>query len=429
MSVAPVVLANRCAGLGTQPISYFMQQAVENPGLITLAAGLVDPFSLPTTEVREALDALLGDSARAQAALQYGATQGYGTLREQLLAHCTQLDGVKPADVSLSADEIVLTTGSQQLLYLLTELLCDPGDIVLTEIPTYFVYLGVLETLGVRALGVPTDAEGMDIDALEELLVQLEQRGERSRLRLIYTCDYFQNPSGLTLSLSRRARLLELARRYSRERRIFILEDAPYRELRYDGPDLPSIKSLDHDNSQVILAMSFSKTLSPGLKTGYGLLPRELIQPLVTLKGSHDFGSCNLSQHLLAHLLANGAYGRHVQVVCQFYKHKRDAMLAALAEHFQPWPEVTWTNPGGGLYIWVTFPPGIETSPGSRLLQAALREGVLYVPGIFCSPRESCGGVSERSMRLTYATASVEQIQEAIARLARAAAPLLGQWA
>src|SRR5208283_2478768 len=152
--------------------------------------------------------------------------------------------------------------------------------------------------LGARVLAVPMDDQGLNTDALAALLAQLERSGELGRLRLIYLCDYFQNPTGLTLSLPRRRQVLELAQRYSRQHRILILEDAAYRELRYEGPDLPTIKSFDTDNAHVLLTMTFSKPCAPGLKTGYGFLPRQLVTPLLRLKGNHDFGSNNLTQHL-----------------------------------------------------------------------------------------------------------------------------------
>src|SRR5262249_48225597 len=154
------------------------------------------------------------------------------------------LDGVRPQELNLTVEDVLVTTGSQQLLYLVSELLLDPGDLVITEAPSYFVYQGTLNSQGVRTLSVPMDEQGMNTDALAELLARLERTGEIERLRLIYVCDYFQNPSGLTLSLPRRRHLLELAQRYSQRQRIFVLEDAAYRELRYQGPDLPSVKSL-----------------------------------------------------------------------------------------------------------------------------------------------------------------------------------------
>jgi 2-aminoadipate transaminase len=420
MSTTPVQLSARALQTADQPISYFMQQAVENPHLISLAAGLVDCESLPADEVRAALDDLLTRPAAARAALQYGTTQGYGPLREQLLARTVALDDVSPAEVSLTGADVVLTTGSQQLLYLLGELLLNPGDLVITEAPSYFVYQGTLNSLGARTLAVPMDEEGMDTDALAALLARLERTGELPRLKLIYTVDYFQNPSGLTLSLPRRRHLLELARRYSRHHRLFILEDAAYRELRYGGPDLPTVKSFDEDNTHVILAMTFSKPCAPGLKTGYGFLPRELMPALLRLKGNHDFGSNNLTQHVLDRLLSSGAYDRHVAELCDVYRGKRDTLLEALAEEFPPSAGLRWTKPDGGLYVWLTFPPGTDAGPQSWLMHAALREGVLYVPGQFCYLEGSGVPVPVNEARLSFGVASPEQLREGIRRLARA---------
>jgi 2-aminoadipate transaminase len=424
MSMAPIHFSKQALQTADQPISYFMQQAIENPNLISLAAGLVDSESLPAAEVSEALDAILRQPRTAQAALQYGTTQGYAPLRDKLLCRTLKLDGVRGPELNLSVDDVVVTTGSQQLLYLLGELLLDPGDLVVTEAPSYFVYQGTLNSMGVRTLSVPMDEQGMCTDALERLLARLERTGEIDRLRLIYVCDYFQNPSGLTLSLPRRQRLVELARRYSRRRRIFILEDAAYRELRYGGPDLPSIKSFDRANSHVILAMTFSKPCAPGLKTGYGLLPRELVGPLLRLKGNHDFGSNNLTQHLLDRLLDTGAYDRHVGALCGVYRRKRDVLLAALDGEFHDCPEVTWTKPAGGLYVWLAFPPRVATSPESALMQAALREGVLYVPGQFCYVNGENGPIPTWEARLSFGVATPERLEEAVRRLGRAAADL-----
>jgi 2-aminoadipate transaminase len=420
----PVQLSKRALRTADQPISYFMQQAVENPRLISLAAGLVDAESLPGAEVMSAVDEILSRPGFAQAALQYGTTQGLLPLREKLLARTTALDSMGPAELSLTVDDVVVTTGSQQLLYLLGELLLDPGDIVITEAPSYFVYQGTLNSLGARTLAVPMDDEGMNTDALAELLARLEHSGELERVRMIYVTDYFQNPSGLTLSLPRRRHLLELARRFGTKNRIFILEDAAYRELRYDGADLPTIKSLDADNSTVILGMTFSKPLAPGLKTGYGLLPRALMTSLLRLKGNHDFGSNNLTQHVLDRVLDNGAYDRHVAKLCNIYRHKRDAMVSGLAEEFPASRngsgKMHWTHPAGGLYVWLSFSPEVSTGPDSPLMRAALEEGVLYVPGEFCYVNGDNGPVPKHEARLSFGVASPEQIREALRRLARA---------
>jgi 2-aminoadipate transaminase len=422
MKHVPFKFSTRAPQTVDQPISYYMQQAVENPELISLAAGLVDPESLPADEVRAALDAVLSDPRSARAALQYGTTQGYLPLREKLLAHVLALDGLHAGDSTLTVDDIVVTTGSQQLLYVLGELLFDPGDIVITEAPSYFVYHGVLSSLGLRVLSVPMDEDGMITSALEELLKRLERAGDLSRVRLIYTVDYFQNPTGLTLSLLRRKQLAELARRFSKQQRILILEDAAYRELRFEGTDVPSIKSFDRDNEHVILTMTFSKPVAPGLKTGYGVLPRDLVAPLLRFKGNHDFGSSNLNQHLLDRLMGSGAYSRHVGRLAEVYRTKRNVLVEALAAEFPAGVlGVSWTHPSGGLYVWLRCPPEIETGPGSPFMQAAMEQGVLYVPGAFCYVKDEQDSLPNNEARLCYATANAAQLREAVRRLGRAA--------
>jgi 2-aminoadipate transaminase len=220
--------------------------------------------------------------------------------------------------------------------------------------------------------------------------------------------------------LDRRKHLVELARRYSKSQRIVILEDAAYRELRFEGDDVPSVKSFDRGNEHVIHAMTFSKPLSPGLKTGYAVMPRDLIGPLLRFKGNHDFGSSNFDQHILDRLLANGSYQRHAEHLRGVYRAKRDTLLGALASEF---PRATspmeWTHPAGGLYVWLRCPPQIETGPGSRFMNAALREGVLFVPGSFCYVKN--GEVPNNEARLCYGVASHDEIREAVRRLGRAA--------
>lgn len=421
MDAAPLALSAKALRTTDSPISTLIRLALETPGLISLAAGLVDESSLPLREVAQAAADVLARPDGGRAALQYGTTEGHLPLREKVLAHVCAADGVRPEELSLTPSEVVVTTGSQQLLYLLGEVLLDPGDLVITEAPSYFVYHGVLASKGVRVLGVPMDADGMDTDALEDLLQRLERGGEIGRLKLIYTVDYFQNPTGLSLSLPRRRRLVELVRRFSRRHRILILEDAAYRELRFDGPDLPSIKALDETNEYVISTYTFSKPCAPGLKTGYGLLPRDLVGPVLWLKGGHDFGSNNFVQHVLDRLLETGAYHRHVGNLVDVYRAKRDAMLTALEREFGDWPDVSWTRPAGGLYVWLTFPTSIRTGPNDRLMRAALKEGVLFVPGEYGyvegeTPAPAC------EARLSFGVAAADELAEGIRRLRRAAA-------
>jgi 2-aminoadipate transaminase len=420
MAASPIHLSQKSLQTGDQPISYFMKEAVENPNLISLAAGLVDADSLPADEIAEVAADILRRPQTGQAALQYGTTQGHAPLREKLLARTVALDGTIATALSLSPDDVVITTGSQQLLYLIGEMLFDPGDIVITEAPSYFVYQGTLNSLGARTLSVPVDDEGMDTDALADLLARLDRTGELARLRLIYVCDYFQNPSGLTLSWPRRQHLMHLVRRYSRQHRILVLEDAAYRELRYEGDDVASIKSLDDANEHVVLAMTFSKACSPGLKTGYGILPRDLVEPLLRLKGNHDFGSNNFTQYLLDRLLQVGAYDRHVNELRKVYREKRHTLLDALTEEFPVGSGVFWTRSHGGLYVWLSFPRFIPSGPGSRLMNAALRDGVLYVPGEFCYVREGREKIPDWEARLSFGVATCAQIREAVRRLGSA---------
>jgi 2-aminoadipate transaminase len=282
------------------------------------------------------------------------------------------------------------------------------------------VYHGLLASKGVRVLTVPMDDGGMDVDALETLLGRLARSGDLDRVKLIYTVDYFQNPTGLTLAGVRRPRLVELARRFSRKQRLLILEDAAYRELRYAGDDITSVKRFDEGNEFVVYTGTFSKPCAPGLKTGYALVPRDLVAPLLHLKGNHDFGSANLSQHVIDRLLSTGAYHRHVAKLRAVYREKCDLMLRALGREFADFPGVKWTVPAGGLYVWLTFPPHVDTGPNGPLVPAALAEGVLYVPGEFGHVPDEAGRIPRNEIRLSFGVAEPARIPEGIRRLREA---------
>lgn len=420
MPPAPLKLSRRANRTPDSPISELIQQALATPGLISLAAGLVDEPSLPAAEVRRAAEQVLSDPATAQAALQYGSTQGYLPLREKVLERHCAADRAEAKQLGLTVDDVILTTGSQQILYLLGEAILDEGDIVITEAPSYFVYHSSLGSHGVRVLGVPMDEEGMDLAALESLLQRLDQQGELGRVKLIYTVDYFQNPTGLTLSESRRPQLIEVAKRYSRGQRILVLEDAAYRELRYEGEDLPSLKKFDPTNEYVITTATFSKPCAPGLKTGYAILPQGLMGPICAIKGNHDFGSSNLNQYLLNQIIASGDFDRHVEQLRQVYQSKRDVMLGELTKEFADWPEVRWTRPEGGLYVWLRFPKSIRTTSKGPLARKALAEGVIYVPGDFGYMADNPDEIPHNEVRLSFGVANTEQIREGIRRLRRA---------
>ncbi len=416
----PFELSDRQKRTVQQPIGYLMAQAVENPGLISLAAGLVDYPTLPSREVAELSARLLTpESPAAKPPLQYGTTAGHAGLRSALLAHLAQLDGVPVDHYGATAKNVVVTTGSQQLLYLLTEVLVNPGDIVITAWPSYFVYTGALRTFGAEVRTVDSDDDGLIPESLEAMLAAIEAEGRLDRVKIVYTVTYHKNPTGRTLHASRRPRVLEAVQRYSKKHRILLLEDAAYRELTYDGVAPPTIKSLDKDNSTVALAMTFSKPFSPGLKTGYGLLPDDLIEPVLLQKGSQDFGSPNFCQSILHEAMISGAYAQHVKRLCERYAQKRDAMLAALDQHFSD-RGATWTRPQGGLYVWLTLPEAIDTGPDATYFKQCLAEGVIYVPGVFCYPADPNRTAPTNCIRLSFGTPSIEDIHEGVARMARA---------
>jgi 2-aminoadipate transaminase len=403
-----------------QPISFLMEQAVQHPDVISLAAGLVDHQSLPLTETLSAATRLLSDEALGRQALQYGTTQGAERLRRLLLQHLSVLEGVRADDLGIDAGQLVLTTGSQQLLSLVGEVLLDPEDIVLVAAPTYFVYLGTLNGLGARAIPVAADDEGLRIDALDAELSRLERNGELPRVKLVYVVSYFENPTGVSLATERRSELVQLARRWSKHQRILVLEDAAYRELRYDGPPSPSIWSLDLARDTVILAQTFSKSFSPGIRVGYGVLPRDLVASICDRKGNEDFGSASFNQHLLATVFEHGEYSAHVERLRDAYRAKRDAMLAAAERYFGDIREVRWVRPQGGLYVWMTLSAAIDTGFAKPLFRRATQvEHVMYVPGEICY----AGPVERRptnQMRLSFGTQSAAGIDEGMRRLARA---------
>jgi 2-aminoadipate transaminase len=401
-----------------QPISYLISVVMRNPGLINLAAGLVDPLTLPVEECGAITRKIFADPERGRAALQYDTTIGLKELRAAALQHIEHLEGKSAAEMSLSPDQIVVSTGSQQSLYLIGDALLDPGDIVIAAQPSYFVYTGALASLGATVLTVPMDQDGMDVEAVGRLLAKLESEGKLSRVKLVYCTSYFQNPTGLTLSLARRPRLLEIVRQFSKSHRITILEDAAYRELRYDGNALPSIKSFDAENRYTVLSQTFSKPFAPGLKLGFSAMPGDLLEAVLHQKGNHDFGSSSLAQHIAWESMRDASYFSHVARLRRSYREKRDALLAALDSLMPPDEGITWTRPHGGLYVWMTLPKQIDTSRGGMMFEAALKAGVVYVPGDYCSQPEADGQLPKYHLRLSFGQVAAEQILPGIERLA-----------
>ncbi len=265
-----------------------------------MAAGFVDQQTLPVEPTRLALTELMTDGTTARAALQYGTTAGYPPLREALL---NQFNASNGCDQDLTIDQVVVTAGSNQLLHLVSETLLDPGDIVICSSPTYLVYMGTLTNLGARSLGVAMDDQGIVPEALEQMLALLARKGELQRVKAIYLVPYFDNPCGVSLPLERRRRIVEIAKRWSHSQQIHVIADEAYRELRYDGQDVPSTRTVDDAGETVIVAGTFSKSFSPGIRVGWGILPKHLVDPVCNQKGNIDFGSPNFSQQLMARVL------------------------------------------------------------------------------------------------------------------------------
>jgi 2-aminoadipate transaminase len=403
--------------LGEPPISWLMKLPLENPNLISLAVGFTDNETLPVADVREVFGEILREKSAAQTALQYGTTLGDAKLRAEIVKLFERRDQISAKNLKISPENVVVTNGSQQLLHLVSEILCDAGDIVLVEDPTYFVYLGIVEALGLKTFGVPMESDGLDADALESRLEFLKRKRLLARLKLIYLVTYFQNPTGRTLLLSKKRAIFDLVKFYEKfaGHAIFIVEDAAYRDLRIEGDDVPSFKSLDLQNERVVYANTLTKPFATGFKIGYGILPPHLLRCVLRSKGNHDFGSPNFLQHALARALESGRYDAHLAVLAARYRQKRDAMIDEICKNFPD--SAKFVTPKGGLYVWVELPSRMKTGPKSKIFRDALASGVLYLPGEMCFCADATRKTPQNCMRLSYGYPPLEQIRKGVRAL------------
>ena len=409
------VLSKMGQRTGVPPISWLMQTALTRPKLISLAAGFTDNATLPVELSRKLLNDILRSPKTGQPALQYGVTAGTENLRQLTATHLQKLDGGH--DRAHSPERVIITGGSQQLLYMTLEALCDEGDIVLVEDPTYFVFLSILQSRGIKARGVKLERDGIDLTHLEKVLERLKKSGELHRVKALYLVTYFQNPTGATTSLAKKSAALKLLKKFERAagHPIYLLEDAAYRELRFDhGDDVPTALTLP-GAERVIYTGTYSKPYAPGARLGFGILPEPIFTAVQRIKGNHDFGSANLLQQLLAGALASGLYDKHVAKVRKNYAKKAAVMKRALAEHFPANVEI-WES-GGGLYFWARLPKGVSAGVKSKVFQAALKADVLYVPGELCYADDSSRTKPDNEMRISFGSASEENIRKGIARL------------
>jgi 2-aminoadipate transaminase len=373
-----------------------MLKLTRRPGIISFAGGLPDPATFPVDELKTITAELL--DRQAHLVLQYGPTEGDGRLRDALVQWMAK-DGIHA-----TPEQVLITLGSQQGLDLVGRVFLDPGDVVVVELPSYMAALQVFRSYRAEMIGVPLDDDGMRVDALEQTLTDLSGSGRRPKF--LYVVPDFQNPSGLTLSRDRRLRVLELARKH----RLLVVEDNPYRELRFEGTAPPPLAALDRDG-MVIYLSTFSKTLCPGLRIAWMVASDEIIRQCVTAKQSMDLCCPALTQAMAAEFCASGHIYSRVPQIVHLYRRKRDVILAALAREM---PDgVTWSRPQGGLFLWVKLPTEMDTE---ALLPAAIEEErVAYVPGVGFH----ADGSGRNTLRLNFSFPSEADIEEGIRRLAR----------
>lgn len=383
-------------------------KVAEQPDVLSFAGGLPAPELFPIAAIAQAHAEVLARDGRA--ALQYSTTEGYGPLREWVVARMA-LRGIK-----VTTDQVLITNGSQQGLDLTARVLLDPGDAVAVENPSYLAALQAFSGCEATFLPVASDDEGLDTDALERALLTRVPK-------LIYVVPEFSNPKGTTLSLARRAHLLRLAA----ERRIPVLEDNPYGELRFRGVSPPPLAALDREargaavdgeEGLVIHLGTFSKTLTPGLRLGWLVGPRELVRAATIVKQASDLHTASLAQRAVVALLQRFDYDAHLLELRAAYGARCLTMLDALARHMPA--GARWTRPEGGLFIWAELPGGVSAD---ELFHDALREKVAFVPG----SAFYAAAPQHQMLRLNYSNRPPELIEEGITRLGRALQRRLAQ--
>ncbi len=368
---------------------------IQSSNVISLAGGMPDPATFPTKEINEVIKQILAkNSARA---LQYSSTEGLTELREFILNWLAEAKG------KAGLDNIMITSGSQQGLDLVSKVLLNPGNILIVELPSYLAALNAFRSYGGEMVGIPMDDEGMQIDILEETLTKLKNDGKK--VKFIYTISNFQNPAGVTMSLARRKKILEVAKKFE----VLILEDNPYDKLRFEGEPIPSIYSLDNEGYVISLG-TFSKILCPGLRLAWILGNKEIVGKIIIMKQATDLCTTILNQLIAYEYCRQNNIDKNIESNIQIYRKKRDVMLEALDKYFPA--EATWTKPEGGFFIFVTLPKYIDVD---EMFPEAIKEKVAYVSG---SPFFA-NGEGQNTMRLSFCYPSVEDIDEGIKRLGK----------
>ena len=364
------------------------------PEIVSLAGGMPNLSAIPMDMMAGIVETLIKD--HGQEALQYGSGQGHPQLREQI-CDVMALEGIKA-----NPNDVLVTTGSQQALDLISRIFIDPGDVVLVEAPSYVGALGTFAQYEASVVHVEMDQNGLIPEALRQAIKTLRYQGRR--IKFLYLIPNYQNPAGVLLPADRRTEILDICR----SEKIFIVEDNPYGLLGFDRPSPNAMRSEDSEN--VIYLGSFSKTIVPGFRIGWALVPQSLKEKLVIASESSILCPSNFSQMAIASYLANQPWREQIASFCALYKVRRDAMLSALDAYFPK--AATWTKPAGGFYVWVTLPPEIDTK---AMVPRAIAAKVAYVPGTAFY----ADGFGSWSLRLSYCYPTPERITQGVMALSK----------
>jgi len=382
------LLANRTKSMKASAIREILK-LVSKPGMVSLAGGIPAPESFPMDIMPELVRRVF--DKYGSFALQYDVTEGFVPLREELSKYLVR------QHLSYSAEDIHITSGSQGLLDALGKVFIEPGDLIAVEAPTYLGALQAFNPYGPRYISIQMDEEGVVPESLEEIL-------RKTKVKFIYLIPTFQNPSGRTTSLARRKRIAEIVQKYD----ALLVEDDPYSRLRYRGEELPPIKSFAPDH--VIYMSTFSKVFAPGLRIGFSIAPREAASWLIKVKQGIDLHTSTFNQALASEYLAGGFLDKQLPKIVSLYAPKQKAMLEALKQHFPA--EYRWSEPEGGMFIWVEGPEGMDVE---AYYKKAVERNVAYVPGKFFFTEPGAG---LETMRLNFTMSSESVLTKAIATLA-----------
>ena len=362
------------------------------PEIVSLAGGMPNLSALPMEMFSDVVSKLVRENG--EEALQYGSGQGHPKLREQI-CDIMALEGIRA-----HPDDVIVTTGSQQALDLISRIFIDPHDVVLVEAPSYVGALGTFQQYEADVVHVEMDNDGLIPVRLREAITSMKSAGKR--IKFLYLIPNYQNPAGVTLTPERRTEILDICR----EEKIFVVEDNPYGLLGFNGPAPDAMRAEDSEN--VIYLGSFSKTIAPGFRVGWALVPQALKEKLVIAAESSILCPSNFAQLAISGYLADQPWREQITEFCKLYMARRDAMQESLEKYF---PEgVTWTHPEGGFYFWVTLPEGIDTK---AMMPKAIAAKVAFVPGTAFY----ADGFGSRSMRLSYCYPTPERIRDGVKAL------------